>query len=159
LSTKVHLAVDGRGLPMSTLITPGQAGDNPQLVPLLDQIRVARDGHGRPRTRPDMVVADKAYSHPSTRTEMRYRRICFTCPERSDQIARRKAKGSAGGRPPNFDAEAYKGRNVVERCFNKLKQFRDLATRYAKRLVYYRAELTIAAIVLWLRHHELQDTP
>lgn len=106
-----------------------------------------------------MVIADKAYSHPSTRTEMRYRRIVFTCPERSDQIARRKAKGSAGGRPPAFDAEAYKGRNVVERCFNKLKQFRDLATRYAKRLVYYQAELTIAAIVLWLRQHELQDTP
>lgn len=144
---------------MSTLITPGQAGDNPQLMPLLDQIRVRRDGPGRPRTQPDMVVADKAYSHPSTRTEMRYRHIRFTCPERSDQIARRKAKGSAGGRPHAFDADAYKGRNVVERCFNKLKQFRDLATRYAKRLVYYQAELTIAAIVLWLRQHELQDTP
>jgi transposase len=144
---------------MSTLLTPGQAGDNPQLVPLLDQIRVSRDGPGRPRTRPDMVIADKAYSHLSTRTEMRYRRISFTCPERSDQIAHRKAKGSAGGRPPAFDAAAYKGRNVVERCFNRLKQFRDLATRYAKRLAYYRAELTIAAIVLWLRQHELQDTP
>lgn len=144
---------------MSTLLTGGQAGDNPQLVPLLDQIRVGRDGPGRPRSRPVMVIADKAYSHPSTRTEMRYRRIAFTCPERSDQIARRKAKGSAGGRPPAFDADAYKGRNVVERCFNRLKQFRDLATRYAKRLAYYRAELTIAAIVLWLRQHELQDTP
>lgn len=144
---------------MSTLLTPGQAGDNPQLVPLLDQISVARDGPGRPRSRPDMVIADKAYSHLSTRTEMRYRRIRFTCPERSDQIAHRKAKGSAGGRPPAFDAAAYKCRNVVERCFNRLKQFRDLATRYAKRLAYYQAELTIAAIVLWLRQHELQDTP
>lgn len=140
-------------------ITPGQAGDNPQLEPVLDQISVGRDGPGRPRKRPDQVLADKAYSHPSTRAEMRARHITFTCPERSDQIARRKAKGSAGGRPPDFDADAYKGRNVVERCFNKLKQFRDLATRYAKRLAYYRAELTIAAIVLWLREHELQDTP
>lgn len=144
---------------MSTLITPGQAGDNPQLVPLLDHISVGRDGPGRPRTRPDMVIADKAYSHPSTRTEMRARRICFTCPERSDQIAYRKAKGSAGGRPPAFDPDAYKGRNVVERCFNRLKQFRDLATRYAKRLAYYQAELTIAAIILWLRDQEPQDTP
>jgi transposase len=50
-----------------------------------------------------------------------------------------------------FDAELYKQRNVVERCFNRLKQFRDLATRYAKRAAYYQAELTIAAIVLWLR--------
>ena len=40
---------------------------------------------------------------------------------------------------------------MVEWCFNQLKQFRDLATRYAKRVAYYKAELTIAAIVLWLR--------
>ncbi|WP_083889966.1 transposase [Nocardia pneumoniae] len=45
----------------------------------------------------------------------------------------------------------YKHRNVVERCFNRLKQFRGLATRYAKRAAYYHAELTIAAIILWLR--------
>ena len=104
------------------------------------------------------MLADKAYSHPSTRTALRARRIGFTCPERSDQIAHRKTKGSAGGRPPAFDADAYTGRNVVERCFNRLKQFRDLATRYAKRARYYQAELTIAAIVLWLRE-EPQDTP
>ncbi|WP_170176974.1 transposase [Myceligenerans xiligouense] len=54
-------------------------------------------------------------------------------------------------RPPVFDAEAYKGRNVVERCFNRLKQFRALATRYTKRAAYYRTELTLAAIILWLR--------
>lgn len=151
LSTKIHLAVDGRGLPMRFLLTPGQAGDNPQLVPLLDGITVARIGPGRPRRRPEAVIADKAYSHPSTRQAMRDRRIRFVSPERDDQIARRVTKGSRGGRPPTFDAEVYKQRNVVERCFNRLKQFRDLATRYAKRAAYYQAELTIAAIVLWLQ--------
>ncbi|WP_233620727.1 IS5 family transposase [Amycolatopsis sp. WAC 01416] len=151
LSTKIHLVVDGRGLPMRFLLTPGQAGDNPQLVPLLDGITVARIGPGRPRCRPETVIADKAYSHPSTRRAMRDRRIRFVSPERDDQIARRTAKGRSGGRPPAFDAEAYKQRNVVERCFNRLKQFRDLATRYAKRAAYYQAELTIAAIVLWLQ--------
>jgi transposase len=138
-------------LPISVIITPGQAGDNPQLLPLLDQVSVRRDGPGRPRQRPDRVIADKAYSHPSTRQALRQRRIVFTSPERSDQIARRQAKGSAGGRPPDFDAEIYRDRNVVERCFARLKQFRDLATRYAKRLAYWRAELVIATIVLWLR--------
>lgn len=133
------------------IITPGQAGDNPQLLPLLDQVSVRRDGPGRPRQRPDRVIADKAYSHPSTRQALRQRRIVFTSPERSDQIARRQAKGSAGGRPPDFDADIYRDRNVVERCFARLKQFRDLATRYAKRLAYWRAELVIATIVLWLR--------
>lgn len=151
LTSKIHLAVDGRGLPMSILITPGQAGDNPQLLPLLDQVSVRRDGPGRPRRRPDRVLADKAYSHPSTRSALRARQVGFTCPERSDQIARRKAKGSSGGRPPDFDAEVYRDRNVIERCFARLKQFRDLATRYAKRLAYWRSELVIATIVLWLR--------
>jgi transposase len=135
---------------MAVLLTAGQAGDNPQLLPLLDEVSVARVGPGRPR-RPDRVVADKAYSHPSTRQALRRRHIAFTSPERSDQIARRKAKGSAGGRPPACDAEIYAGRNVVERCFARLKQFRALATRYAKRAAYYRALLLIAATVLWLR--------
>ncbi|WP_326836917.1 IS5 family transposase [Amycolatopsis rhabdoformis] len=150
LSTKIHLAVDGRGLPMRFLLTAGQAGDIPQLVPLLNGISIARLRAGRPRSRPDAVIADKAYSLPSTREAMR-RRINFVSPRRHDQIARRTAKGSRGGRPPTFDPEAYKQRNVVKRCFNRLKQFRDLATRYAKRAACYQAELTIAAIVLWLR--------
>jgi len=143
---------------MSILLTPGQAWDNPQLLPLLDQVAVRRDGPGRPRKRPDRVLADKAYSHPSTRAALRRRGIAFTSPERRDQIAHRRAKGSRGGRPPAFDPGHYADRNVVERCFNRLKQFRDLATRYAKRAAYYRAEIIIAAIVLWLRT-DLQDTP
>jgi transposase len=102
-------------------------------------------------------VAEKAYSHLSTRAAMRERRIPFICPERRDQIKHRRAKGSRGGRPPAFDQVIYAGRNVVERCFNRLKQFRDLATRYAKRAAYYRAEIIIASIVLWLRT-DLQDT-
>ena len=73
LTSKIHLAVDGRGLPMSAILTPGQAGDSPQLLPLLDRIAVGRDGPGRPRTRPDRVLADKAYSRPSTRAAMRQR--------------------------------------------------------------------------------------
>ena len=74
----------------------------------------------------------------------------MVCPERGDQITHHASKGSRGGRP-TFDADLYKQRNVVKRCFNRLKQFRDLTTRYAKRTAYYQAELTIAAIVLWLR--------
>jgi transposase len=151
LSSKIHLAVDGRGLPMSAIITPGQHGDNPQLVPLLDQISVRRDGPGRPRSRPVAVIADKAYSHPSTREASRDRGVRFTSPEKSDQIARRAAKGSPGSRPPAFDENEYRNRNVIERCFARLKQFRDLATRYSKRAAYHAAELTIAAIILWLR--------
>lgn len=136
---------------MGVILTPGQDGDNPQLLPLLDGIRIRHPGPGRPRSRPEAVLADKAYSHPSTRAALRARHIRFTSPERSDQVAYRVAKGRAGGRPPDFDKEEYKRRNVVERCFNKLKQFRDLATRYAKRAAYYCSEILLAATILWLR--------
>jgi hypothetical protein len=81
-------------------LTAGQAGDNPQLLPLLDAVSVARVEPERPRRRPDRVVAERAYSHPSTRAALRFRGIAFTSPERTHQIAHRRAKGSTGGRPP-----------------------------------------------------------
>jgi transposase len=132
------------------LLTGGQAGDNPQLMNLLDAIRVHHGGPGRPRRHPDMVIADKGYAHDCTRAALRRRGIRHTIPQRSDQIARRIAKGSVGGRPPGFDPLVYKRRNVVERCFNRLKQWRDLATRYAKRAAIYRASLLLIAAVIWL---------
>jgi transposase len=151
LSTKIHLAVDGRGRPLSVLLTPGQAGDNPLLLPLLDAIAVHDGGPGRPRKRPDMVIADKAYAHDPTRRALRRRGLRHTIPERSDQIARRAAKGSAGGRPPVFDPTIYRRRNVVERCFNRLKHWRDLATRYTKRAAIYRSGLLLISAIIWLR--------
>lgn len=62
----------------------------------------------------------------------------------------RLRKGQRGGAPPRFDAEAYKGRNVVERAINRLKDFRAVATRYEKRGHNYMAAVTIATIILWL---------
>ena len=140
--------VDASGHLCSLVVTPGQAGENPRLLDVIDLAphRVVR------------VVADKAYSHPSTRTELRRRRIKVTIPERSDQIARRKAKGSRGGRPPAFDPTIYKGRNVVERFFNRIKEFRAIATRYDKHARNYRAGIVLAGIILHLRD-QLCDTP
>jgi transposase len=151
LSTKLHLIVDGNGLPLSLVLTGGHAGDNPQLSVLLDRLSVARPGPGRPRSRPEHLLADKAYSHPSTRRELRRRRIPHTIPERGDQKAQRAAKGSTGGRPPAFDAERYRHRNVVERCFNRLKQWRGIATRYDKKAANYQGGILLATLVLWTR--------
>lgn len=54
-----------------------------------------------------------------------------------------------GGRPPAFDREAYRQRNTVERCINRLKQWRGLATRYDKTATIYLAGLHIAGIFMW----------
>jgi transposase len=118
---------------------------------VLDAIRIPRTGAGRPRTKPDRVVADKAYSFRKIRHLLRRRSIKATVPECRDQIANRARRASGGGRPPRFDKVAYRGRNVVERCFARLKQFRAVATRFDKLVARYRAGVIIAALVLWLR--------
>ncbi len=95
------------------------------------------------------MLADKAYSSRAIRAHLRRRAIRAVIPQPVDQIAKRKRRGRAGGRPPAFDRDAYKQRNTVERCINKLKQWRGLATRYDKTATVYRAALHLAAILIW----------
>lgn len=92
-------------------------------------IRVPRLDAGRPRTTPDAVLGDKAYSSRGNRAMLRRRGIRVVIPEPSDQQAHRKRRGAMRGRPPRLDRETYKRRDVVERSFNLLKQWRGLATR------------------------------
>ncbi len=130
------------------MITPGQRHDSTQLESVLDGIRVRRPGgRGRPRTRPDRLIADKGYSYPRCRQLLRRRQIPHTIPQRRDQRAQHARRP---GRPLTFDQAIYARRNVVERCINRLKQWRGLATRYEKRAVNYRAMVVIASIVIWL---------
>ncbi|BBZ55476.1 hypothetical protein MPHO_24680 [Mycolicibacterium phocaicum] len=139
------------------LVGAGQAHDGPVFEHLLAHLKVSRRSGGRARTRPDRVRGDKAYSSRATRTLLRQRRIRAAIPEPSDQIANRKRRGSQGGRPPAFDALDYKGRNVVERNFNVVKQWRGLATRYDKLAIVYRAAAVLRAVTIWLPY--LSDTP
>jgi len=80
---------------------------------LLGYLRVARKGPGRPRTRPDALLADKAYSSRAHRTLLRERGITVVIPERADQQGHRTRRGSQGGRPVTYDRERYKDRNVT----------------------------------------------
>ncbi|OSZ58505.1 IS5 family transposase [Streptomyces pharetrae CZA14] len=148
LTTKIHLAADGRCRPLAFVLTAGQVGDAPAFTDVMARLRVPRR-RGRPRTRPDLVLADKAYSSRAIRDHLRRRGIRAVIPERADQQANRRQRGQAGGRPPAFDREAYKQRNTVERCINRLKQWRGIATRYEKTATVYLAGLHIAGIFLW----------
>lgn len=157
LSTKIHALTDGKGRPLVLLVAPGQGGDAPMLPHLMGQLRINRVGPGRARTRPERLRADKAYSSRAIRQHLRDRGIIAVIPQPSDQIGHRKRRGSAGGRPPTFDADDYRGRNVVERSFCDQKQWRGIATRYDKLAITYRGGAVLRAITIWLK--ALGDTP
>jgi transposase len=151
LTTKIHAACDGAGRPLALLLTAGNINDTTMLAQVLAGIRVPRLGPGRPRTRPDYLLADKAYSSRANRRLLRARGIGHTIAEPADQAAHRRRRGSAGGRPVSFDRARYQHRNHVERCFNKLKQWRGIATRYDKTATNYRGALQLATLLLWTR--------
>ena len=100
---------------------------------------IRRIGRGRPRLRPTKLVGDKAYSSRSIRLALRKRGITPVIPTKANER-----------RQPNFDREAYRQRNIVERMINRLKNFRRIATRYEKRAANYLAMIIIGAILLWI---------
>jgi transposase len=120
-------------------------------VPVLAGLRIGRRGPGHPRTRTDRLRGDKAYSSRGNRAYLRRRHIKATIAQPDDQRASRKRRGPAGGRPPAFDKAQYRRRSAAERCVNKWKQYRAVATRYDKRDYIFNGTLTVTAIIIWLR--------
>ena len=106
--------------------------------PLLEQGAI-KQPRGRPRKRPQRLVADKAYGSRAFRQFLRRRGIRITLPRKANE----RRRGS-------FDKAVYRERNQVERFFNRLKQNRRIATRYEKRAINYLAMITIACILMWL---------
>ena len=100
---------------------------------------VRRSGRGRPRRRPRRIVGDKGYSSRRVRRYLRQHGIGATIPKKRDEHPQRV-----------FDRALYRERNRVERCINRLKQYRRVATRYEQLAVNYLAMVTIAAILMWL---------
>ena len=131
---------------MTFHLTGGERHDSVALPTLLDAGAVRRKRGGRARLRPRRVAADKAFAGQPARAHLRRRRIGAVIPSKANQRRR-----------PGFDRAAYRARNRVERLFNRLKQFRRIATRYEKRAVNYLAMLHVGAILIWL--NAFADTP
>ncbi len=116
----------------------GQAHESKFFETLLEQVSIAGKP-GRPRSQPENVAGDKAYSAPRIRDWLEDRDIGDVIPTRDDELRRE-----------GFDKEAYRDRNIVERCIGWLKEFRRVATRYEKLAIHYLGMLKFAMILRYL---------
>jgi transposase len=122
------LLADALGRPLRFILTGGEVHDSRAAEPLLDGI----EG--------DAVIADKAYDSNAIRETIADAGMQAVIPS----IGSRKV-------PIPHDQALYRERNRIERCFNKLKHFRRLATRYDRRACHFLAFLCLASIMLWMR--------
>ena len=134
--SKHHLLVDASGIPLAWAVTGGNRHDVTQLVPLIERVPPVRGRIGRPRHRPERVLADRGYDHDKYRRELRRRGI-------ASEIARRKTEhGSGLGRT----------RWVVERTFAWLHNRRRLLLRTDRRHETHEAFLALACcLICWRR--------
>lgn len=128
MTTKIHMLADALGRPLRFIITAGQVGDITQAPALLE-------GQGSAA-----VLADKAYDSNALR----------------EMIAGMEAEAVI---PSNrsrktiipHDAAAYKHRNRIERCFNRMKHFRRFATRYDRRTIHFQGVVYLIAAMIWMQ--------
>ena len=118
---------------MTVTVTAGQRHESTQLEPVLNAVRIGR------RCRPKRLAGDKGYSYRRIRRYLRRRRIQAVIPLRRDQRGK-------PGRPTTFDGQAYRRRNVIERCVGWLKENRRLGTRYEKLTTHFLAMVQLAMI-------------
>jgi len=124
--------VDANGLPVTLLLSPGQASDKAMVAALLDGLPPAAD-----------TVADRGYDAQAILD------LIVRHGSRPHIPTQRNRKRQRSVEPP-----LYRHRNLVERCFNKLKHFRRIATRYDKLARNFLAAVAIASSRLWIRHYE-----
>ena len=141
--TQLHLRAEGGGKPLAFVVSGGERHESRCVEALRTAGRVRRAVQGRPRGRPERLVGDKGYSYPTVRRLLARRHIRAVIPRRRDQRP-------GDGRHGQFDSEAYRARNRVERLVSRLKQHRRVATRYEKRAAHYLGMVTVAAVLLWL---------
>jgi transposase len=129
-STKIHLRTNAKGDPLAFEVTGGEAHEVKGYGALM----------GLHDTNPSRLLGDKGYDSDEIRDDLATRGIAPVIPPRSNRKT-----------PVEYDRDAYKRRNLIERCVNRLKQFRRIATRYEKTARAYLSMLCLAAARLWIK--------
>ncbi|WP_425502093.1 IS5 family transposase [Prosthecomicrobium pneumaticum] len=134
LTTKIHLRANGFGLPVALVLTPGEASDAKGYKPVTDE--------GGPA--PRVLIADKGYDSDAIREDLRARGAEPVIPMKRNRLVQ----------VPQVpvDGFVYALRNRIERCFNRLKNARRVATRYDKTSESHLGFALIGAIRIWIRN-------
>ena len=132
LTTRIHALVDACGLPILLKLTEGQAHDGRSAEDMFDTVQAG-----------NILLADRAYDSNRLRQTLQARGAWANIKPMPHRLE-----------PPKFSKRLYRERNLVERFFNKLKQFRAIATRYDKRDDNYLASVKLASLRIWLRFNE-----
>ena len=128
LNTKIHLAVDAHGMPVRILITEGTRADCSQAEHLIEGIDA------------EYLLADKGYDSDKIIEKAKEGGMTAVIPPRCSRVTTR-----------NYDNYLYRLRHLVENAFLKLKQWRGIATRYAKRADSFLAAVQIRCIAIWAK--------
>lgn len=124
--------VDGTGLPIRIMLTPGQASDKQAAAVLIESLTRTRD-----------LVADRGYDARALIDLAAARGARAHIPTQRDRRVQR-----------SIDRGLYRERNLVERFFCKLKHFRRVATRFDKLARNFLASVLLASIRIWTRSYE-----
>ena len=126
--TKIHFVVNGIGNPIRAILTPGQAGDAPQVPLLFDQLS------------PGFAILDKAYDTDAVLAFFESQGTIPVIPPKANRVVQR-----------DYDRQLYKERNLIERFIGKIKQFRRVFSRFDKYARSYLHFIHFACALIWLR--------
>jgi transposase len=129
-NTKIHALVDGLGNPIKLIFTGGEVHDSKEAIPLLESFDISKSA----------VLGDKAYGTPEILGYIRNNGAEVVIPPKSNLK-----------NPWECDFSHYKERHAVECFFNKLKNYRHIATRYDKLISVFMAFAYLACIMIWLK--------
>ena len=127
-SSKIHAKVDSFGMGLKFIITEGQASEIKQVKELIGDEKC------------EYLLADRGYDSDSFRESLTKKGITPVIPGRKNRK-----------KPIDYDKHIYKERNIVERFFGRIKEFRRIATRYDKTACMYKGALLMASIIIWCR--------
>ena len=144
---------------LSMVLTAANINDTTMMTETIDRIRVPRPGRGRPRTRPERVLADKGYPSKANRSYLSKRGIKATIPDRADQQQNRINKGFRRRQATSLRCRTVqRPQRRSKRSFNRLKNWRGIAMRSDKTARNYQAGVTLAAALIWI-NTDLINTP